>query len=95
MKYRCNLYGHPTIVYTDHKPLVNLSLQLYLSKSLARWLEWLNELPLQIVCKPGPLLIVADTLSRRQWYKQLNLSATNTSLANQWFRLDAPQLIIK
>ena len=65
MKFRPYIDGHPCIVYTDHKPLINLRSQPFLSKRQTRWVEKLEALDLDIQYTPGPLNVVADTLSRK------------------------------
>ena len=59
------------------------------------WLEQLNELPLTIVNKPGPLQIVADTLSHKPQTDQLYLSDSEASLASQWLHANALLFSIK
>ena len=51
-------------MYTDHKPLKYIYVQPHLNARQARWLEWLAELDLNIVYKPGVENVAADVLSR-------------------------------
>ena len=63
-KWHCYLEGLPYVVYMDHKLHQTLHSKPFLSRWQARWLERMNELPIRIVYRSGPLNIVADTLSQ-------------------------------
>ena len=63
-KWRCYLEKLPSVVYTDHEPHQTLHSKPFLSRRQAHWLERMNELPIRIVDRSGPLNIVADTLLR-------------------------------
>ena len=93
-KWRFYLDRHQTTDFTDYKPLVDLQIQPYLLKRQVR-LERLNELCIIIVCKPGPLQVVANTFPQNPQTKQLYLSDSETSLASQWLHSNAPQYSTK
>lgn len=62
--FRCYIEGRPTTVYTDHAALRFLKTQKTLSRRVARWMEFLETLELNIVYHPGSQNLVADALSR-------------------------------
>ena len=73
-------------MFTDHLPLTKLATQPFLSKRQARWLERLNELPLVIKYREGPLNVVADTLSRIPQREQLHLGDADAAVAAAYLR---------
>ena len=64
MKWHHYLHSAKCIVYTDHKPLKYIYVQLHLNARQACWLERLAELNLNIVYKPGVEKVAADVLHR-------------------------------
>ena len=94
MKFRPYLDGHKCVVYTDHKPLVSLRSQPFLSQRQTRWVERLESLDLSIEYLPGPLNIVADTLSRKPSREQGShpcLAAPDVPRVSQFLKAQAPQ----
>lgn len=61
--------GHTTTVRTDHAGLQYMKTTKTPSKRLARWIAEFQEYDLDIKYKPGPQMVVADSLSRRPDYK--------------------------
>ena len=60
-----------------------------------RWLECINELPIAIKYREGPLNVVADTLSRRPQREQLFLSNEDAVLCTKYLKRVAPQFMLK
>ena len=58
-------------------------------------MERLNELPLKIEYREGPLNVVADILSRIPQRDQLHLDDATAAMAAQHLRKVAPQFIVK
>ena len=58
-------------------------------------MERMNELPITIKYREGPLNIVADTLSCRPQREQLFLSDEDAVLCTKYFKRVAPQLTLK
>ena len=55
----------------------------------------MNELPIAIKYREGPLNIVADTLSRRPQCEQLFLSDEDAALCAKYLKRVAPQFMMK
>ena len=55
----------------------------------------MNELPIAIKYREGPLNIVADTLSRRPQREQLFLSDEDAVLCTKYLKRVAPQFTLK
>ena len=62
--FRHYIYGHHCTVITDHQPLRSLLNTPHPSGKLARWGLALQEVNLEIVCRPGCKNSAADALSR-------------------------------
>ena len=58
-------------------------------------MEYINELPINIKYREGPLNIVADTLLRRPQREQLFLSDEDAALCTKYLKRFAPQLTLK
>ena len=55
----------------------------------------MNELPITIVYREGPLNIVADTLSRHPQREQLFLSDEDAALCTKFLKRVVPQFTLK
>ena len=64
-KWRHYLFGFPVKAYTDHESLTHWQKFRHLTGRKARWVEILNEYPVEVIYQPGRSNIVADALSRR------------------------------
>ena len=62
--FRAYLWGHKTIVYTDHSPVKSLLYARHTSGELARWSQVISEYDLEIRYRPGRQNANADALSR-------------------------------
>ena len=65
-RFESYLYGRKVIVESDHKPLESILKKSLLSapKRLQRMMLRLQKFELEAVYKKGPLMFMADTLSR-------------------------------
>ena len=65
-RFESYLYGRKVIVESDHKPLESILKKSLLSapKRLQRMMLRLQKFELEVVYKKGPLMFMADTLSR-------------------------------
>ena len=63
--WRHYLYGVPCRIYTDHKSLQYLFIQMDLNLRQRRWLELIKDYDCTIAYHPGKANVVADALSRR------------------------------
>ena len=61
--FRAYLYGHRCVVYTDHSPLKSILQARHPSGKLARWSQFLTDLDLDIMYRPGRANSNADALS--------------------------------
>ena len=72
-KYRVYLMGtEHFIVYTDHASLRTAIKTPHLSQRMARWLAFFAEFNFTVEYKPGKMNILADALSRRPDYAEIN-----------------------
>jgi hypothetical protein len=64
-RFRIYLHGVPFVAHVDHKAMMYLQEQPYLSERQARWITFLQEFEFRIEYIPGELNSFADFLSRR------------------------------
>ena len=64
LKFRPMLLGAPFLAKTDHRTLIHLQNQSHLSRRQVRWVEQLQEFPIEIEYIPGERNQLADFLSR-------------------------------
>ncbi len=63
-RLREHLYGHRTIIYTDHKALEYLLTQKQANYMVANWSDILLDFNIEIVHRPGISMVLPDALSR-------------------------------
>jgi len=63
-KFRPMLLGSPFLAKTDHRALIHLQTQAHLSRRQVRWVEQLQEFPIEVEYIPGQRNQLADLLSR-------------------------------
>ncbi|GKD94306.1 putative reverse transcriptase domain-containing protein [Tanacetum coccineum] len=73
--WRHYLYGTKCIVFTDHKSLKHILDQKELNMRQRRWLELLSDYDCEIRYHPGKANVVADSLSRKERSKPLQVRA--------------------
>ena len=61
------LYGKEFEVYSDHKSLKYIFMQLDLNMRQRRWMEFLVDYDFTLHYHPGKANVVADVLSRKSW----------------------------
>jgi hypothetical protein len=59
--YKSMLYGHPLVIYTDHK---NLTFERFSSDRVTRWRLYTEEFNPKFIYLPGKDNVVADALPR-------------------------------
>ena len=72
--WRHYLYGQKYDIYTDHKSLKYIFIQLELNMRQRRWLELIEDYELEIHYHAGKANVVADALSRKS---QVNMLAAH------------------
>ena len=77
--WRHYIDGSETIVYTDHKALLELQTQKELNQRQVRWMGKLQSFDLKFIHMPGRLNIVADALSRRPDYALNHIACSITA----------------
>ena len=76
------LWGHKVEFYSDHQNLVREALGLT-SDRVYRWRLILEEYGPEIVYIPGVTNIVADGLTRLEYYQSITSRTTNVHLKNK------------
>ena len=90
MHWHCYLDCRSTTVYTDHKPLTLISTSGHPSRRATNWIDKLSDLSLQIVHHPGPLNIVADSLSKVPERTRERLVDEDLARVSRWLVKVAP-----
>ena len=79
--WRHYFYGEKCFIYTDHKSLKYLPLQLELNLRQRRWMELIKDYDCVIDYHPGKANVVADALSRKS-VQTLQALKSHLSLSN-------------
>jgi hypothetical protein len=77
--WRHYLYGERCEIYMDHKNLKYLFTSKELNMRQRRWLELIKDYDCEINYHPSKANVVADALSRNQWWSLLLLGFLNSS----------------
>jgi hypothetical protein len=81
MGKRCELY-------TDHKSLKYIFIQLNLNLRQTRWLELIKDYDLRINYHPGKANVVVDALCRRSHVSQLVMDSMSFELSKEFDKLN-------
>jgi hypothetical protein len=81
MGKRCELY-------TDHKSLKYIFIQLNLNLRQTRWLELIKDYDLRINYHPGKANVVVDALCRRSHVSQLVMDSMSFELSKEFDQLN-------
>jgi hypothetical protein len=85
--WRHYLMGNRCNIFTDHKSLKYIFTQSDLNMRQRRWLELIKDYDLEVHCHPGKANVVADALSRKVHYNQLEAESYNDTLCEDMRKL--------
>jgi hypothetical protein len=86
--WRHYLMGKRCELYTDHKSLKYIFIQLNLNLRQTRWLELIKDYDLRINYHPGKANVVADALCRRSHVSQLVMDSMSFELSKEFDKLN-------
>ncbi|KAJ0752837.1 putative nucleotidyltransferase, Ribonuclease H [Helianthus annuus] len=78
--WRHHLYGTKCTIFTDHKSLQHIFDQKELNMFQRQWVELLNDYDYEIRYHPGKASVVADSLSRKERVKTLQVQALELTI---------------
>jgi hypothetical protein len=85
--WRHYLMGNKCDIYTDHKSLKYIFMQLELNLRQRRWLELIKDYDLSIHYHLGKANVVADTLSRKHYRNNLMVQKEQPTLYEEMEKL--------
>jgi hypothetical protein len=88
MIWRHYLMGKGCELYTDHKSLKYIFMQLDLNLRQRRWLELIKDYDIGIQYHPGKRNVVADALSRKSHVSQLVVDSMPFELCEEFDKLN-------
>lgn len=86
--WRHYLIGHKSDIYTDHKSLKYIFTQMDLNMRQRRWLELIKDYDLEVHYHPGKANVVADTLSRKSYANEVQVTSMSSELCAEFEQLN-------